>query len=795
MRILWNWLLELVNIPESPEAFADRLTRAGLEVESIYSYRRLSPALSRIFVGEILTLEPHPEGKKLWIAQVRLAPEKVVSVITAASNIQIGDKVPVALPGSQVWKDGRWTTIEPRTFGGIRSEGMLCSEVELNVGEDSGGILHLPPETTIGLPLSQVLEDYTDVVLEINPTPNRGDALSHWGIAREYAALTGATPSLPSWQVQKERIPFPLRIQVEDLEACPRYGGVYIEGIEEKGVLPSLLRYRLEAVGMRLIHPVVDITNYILIGFGQPLHAFDAERISGKILRVSLLSESVMMEGIGEQILKLQKNDLVIADEEGPACLAGLLGAKRTAITASTRRVFIESAYFSPLYIRRTGRRLQLHTESGYRFMRGTDPDKVPWAAEAAAALIQQVYPGAFVSQYEEIHDRQRTAPRQFSISLPLLRQWTSLPLPSHTLKLFLSRLEIQVHPRSSEEWEVAVPLYRLDITRPADIAEELLRLSGWETLVSLPHSFVPYARPSEIDMRFELRRFLSEVLTGMGFWEIRTPSLVGAHHLLPNSTTQLVKLANPLYEGVAYLRPSLIGSGLEVISHNRKHGVSGLWAFEWGRVYSKEGEEERLALWGWGRPPFQDLQHKVDPSSYFFSALRALFHRVGISYLEKPLPPTEVWQEGLCFYDEEGAFAEAGALSRPFLKKFDLQNERVWAAEISFHFYRKALFQVPLFKKFSYHPVVVKDISFYMPSDLSYADVIATIRDLKHPYLQRIEPFDWYRDEEGRLSYGLRFYLQGDHTLTDTEIHEFLAEVVRALEKKGAQVRKAETI
>ncbi len=794
MRILWSWLTELVEITESPEAVAEKLTRAGLEVEGLTSYRRLPEALDTLRVGRIEKIEKHPAADRLWVCQVAVGEGRPRTLVTGATNIREGDRVPVALPGSQVYGQGRWISLEARTIRGIQSEGMLCSAQEMGLGSDAEGIYLLPPDAPIGAPVSAVLGDYTDQILEISPTPNRGDALSHWGIAREYAALTAAPLRPPAWNLHGERFDFPLRLEVTDPEACPRYGGLYIRGLTPGQTTPDWIRFRLEAAGLRPIHPVVDVTNYILLGWGQPLHAFDGEKLAGRTLRIGPLTASQSMVGLQGQELSLEPGDLVIADQEGPACLAGLLGGLRTAISDETREVFLESAYFAPAWIRRTGRRLHLHTESGYRFMRGTDPDRVPWAAEAAAALIQQIYPTATVSQYAEVHDPERTAPRRFQVSLADLRRLTGLDLPPDKTRERLKRLDIAVHPDSTEIWEVAVPRYRLDVTRPVDLAEELLRLEGWEALPTpLYQKAVPYPTLSEEDKRYELQEALSEALTGMGFWEVRTPSLVSRNHFPPGTDAGL-RLSNPLYEELAYLRPTMIGSGLEVLAHNRAHGAVRFWAFEWGRIYQPEGEEERLALWGWGSPPIESLGTTLPTADYFLAAVRACLRRAGLTWQEASFTEAQgVWAWGVRFLADQKELGVAGAVSVAYLQRFGLATQTVWAAELPLHFWAAPPRRLPQFRGLSYHPLVIKDLSVFVPEGLSYADLEQAFWQMGYPYLRAIQPFDKYVDASGRLSYGFRFTLQADHTLTESEIQDFLRQAIQAAERLGAVVRKPE--
>ncbi|MCS6789977.1 MAG: phenylalanine--tRNA ligase subunit beta [Bacteroidia bacterium] len=787
MQILWSWLREMVDIPESPEAFAERLTRAGLEVEGIKTYTRLSHHLREIYVGKIVSLEKHPNADRLQLAQVRLDSEKQVQIVTGATNIRVGVHVPVALPGSHVWIQGKWEKLEPRKLRGVLSEGMLCSGQELGLGGDAEGIFILSEEVPVGATLSQVLENYEDILLEIAATPNRGDALSHWGIAREYAALTGASLHAPSLSIQGERFLFPLTLEVPDLEACPRYGGLYLKGIEKGKKSPSWLHLRLEALGMRSLHPVVDITNYVLLGWGQPLHAFDAHNLRGHTLRISPLEVPAEMESLGGKVLALQPGDIVIADEAGAACLGGIVGGKRTAVSAETTEVFLESAYFSPAFIRRTARRLGLNTESSYRFMRGTDPHQVPTAALLAASLLQSLYPHLQVSHYHEVHSPAHTAPYHFPISLSDLQRRIGIPLARSSFHQRMQRLDIQVQMQSEDILALEVPRYRIDVQRPVDIAEEILRTEGWN---SLPSACLSVALPSPTEHRYELREEIAEFLTGLGFYEIRTSSL-GRMEVIPEPLrAQAVRLANPLYEEMAYLRVILLPSGLEVIAHNRAHGAQGFWAYEWGRVYSQVGEKVKLGLWGWGRPPWYELE-KEAPLPYLLAAVRGLLLRTGVTFQEKQTSPKYPWQVKVDLFSRDMYIGTVGIPDPAYLRLFGLQGESVACAEIEEVFLDAALRRLPSYQEVHYTPIVIKDLSVYLPDGLTYADLQAAIEGLRYPLLQGMEPFDLYEDREGRRSYGLRFYLQGNHTLTDAEIHDFLEKAISALEATGAKVRR----
>ncbi|MEN2992130.1 MAG: phenylalanine--tRNA ligase subunit beta [Bacteroidia bacterium] len=793
MRILWSWLSELVELAISPEGLADLLTRAGLEVEGISAYRRLSEHLQHILVGEVLRVERHPEADQLWVAEVGLGNGRAVTVVTRFPNLRVSQRVAVAPAGALVQLNGEWRRLEPRRFRGILSEALLCSPKELGLGESEDTLFTPPPTAPLGATLAAVLPNYEDWILEISPTPNRGDALSHWGIAREYHALTGAPLRLPQPELPTQRLPFPYQLVVESPEACPRYGGIYLEGLEGPAHLPTLWQYRLEALGVRLVHPIVDVTNYLLLGYGQPLHAFDAEALQGSQLRIYPLTAPAVMEGLHGETLALAVGDIVIADAEGPACLAGLLGGKRTAISSTTARVFIESAYFAPSYIRRTGRRLGLQTESGYRFMRGTDPRQVPWAAEMAADLLLRLYPQARCSVYHEVHEPTYTASRRVLISLPKLEKLLGTALASDQIAQYLARLDIRVEPLSPTEWRLEVPRYRLDVTRPADIAEEVLRFLGWASLplpAKLPAA--PLAEVSAADRTYALCEKVAELLNGLGFQEIRTNSLVGAAHFPHGVSDMAVRLHNPLYEELAYLRPTLIGSGLAVIAHNRNHGALGFWAFEWGRVYSSVGEELRLGLWGWGRPPLAGPAASVEAKAYFLATLRALLRRLGIPYTERPIRAEPPWQQAIGFYLQGQPLGVAGLIEPSYLHRFGLKDQLVMAAEFLPSLLQASLNSLPTYKPLFYAPVVVKDLSLYVPPALTYAEIEAALWRLESPYLLHVESFDWYQDEEGRVSYGIRLYLQGAHTLSEKEIHAFLSEAIAQLEKLGATVRKA---
>ncbi len=798
MRISWQWLNELVEITEAPEALAERLTRAGLEVEGITPYRRLPAHLGSIRIGYVSHIEKHPNADKLWVATVQVSADRPYTIVTGAHNVQTGHKVPVALPGAILHTPKGDIEITARAFRGIVSEGMLCSLWELGLGEDAEGIWILPQEAPVGERLSAYLGDYEDLILEVSVTPNRGDALSHWGIAREYALLTGAALKKPVFSKIAPTLSFPYELRVPDGEAVPRYGGIYIEGLSGRET-PAWIRNRLEATGLRCIHPVVDVTNYILIGFGQPLHAFDADKLAGKSLWVGPLWEAHSFETLGGKVVELGPGDIVIADELGPACLGGLIGGLRTAISEATRRVFLESAYFSPKALRRTSRRLNLSTESGYRFIRGTDPDIVPWAAEYAVALLAEINPDLSVSPFVEVHDRAHTAPYRFSIHLPELRRRTGLTLSPDVVETYLRRLDIRIESRPSEErWEVAVPRYRLDVTRSVDIAEELLRVVGWEKLPTLSRPLAyPYQLPGPVEKRFYLREAISEFLTGLGLWEIRTNSLTRQNAQRPDSSLVPVRLYNPLYEEVAYLRTTL-ASALDVIAYNRNHGAVGFWAYEWGRIYGQEGEFERLALWGWGRPPYHSLQG-VPLWEAFLAIMQSLLQRLGIPYRLTGFYQAEgsLWLEGVRIYHESRLIGVAGLLHPQYKAWAEMESEPVAYAEFDAQILLEAPpRRLPAYQPLSLFPVVIKDISFYKPDGCTYSEFIAAVEKALEAegFLYRIEPFDRYLDPERGLSYGIRLYFQApDRTLEEADIHRLLTKAISALEGLGARVRKAE--
>ena len=798
MRISWQWLNELVEIRETPGAFAERLTRAGLEVEGITSYRRLPAHLESIRIGYVSHIKKHPNADKLRVATVQVGADRPYTIVTGADNVQAGHKVPVALPGTILHTPKGSIEMVPRTFRGIVSEGMLCSLWELGLGEEAEGIWILPQDAPVGERLSAYLGDYEDLILEVSVTPNRGDALSHWGIAREYALLTGAPLKRPTFSKIAPTLSFPYELRVPDGEAVPRYGGLYIEGLFGRET-PAWIRNRLEATGLRCIHPVVDVTNYILVGFGQPLHAFDADKLVGKSLWVGPLSEEHSFETLGGKVLQLIPGDIVIADELGPACLGGLIGGLRTAVSETTRRVFLESAYFSPRALRRTSRRLSLSTESGYRFIRGTDPDTVPWAAEYAVALLAEINPELAVSPFVEVHAQAYTAPYRFSIHLPALRRLTGLPLPAHEVETYLNRLDIRIENRPSEEsWEVAVPRYRLDVTRSVDIAEELLRVVGWEKLPtpSRPLAY-PYQLPGPVEKRFHLREAISEFLTGLGLWEIRTNSLTRQSAQRPDSSMPPVRLYNPLYEEVAYLRTTL-ASALDVIAYNRNHGAVGFWAYEWGRIYGQEGESDRLALWGWGRPPYHTLPG-VPLWEAFLAITQSLLQRLGIPYRLAGFYQAEgsLWLEGMHIYYESRLIGVAGLLHPQYKTWAEMESEPVAYAEFDAQMLLEAPpRRLPAYQPLSLFPVVIKDISFYKPEACTYSELISAVEKALEAerILYQIEPFDRYSDPERGLSYGIRFYFQApDRTLEESDIHRLLAKAISALERLGAHVRKAE--
>lgn len=802
MKLSWNWLKELVEVPASPEEVAERLTMAGLEVEAL---ERVGSDLQGIVVGQILRLDPHPETERLSLLEVDVESERL-PIISGAANIKVGDRVPVALPGSSL-PDGR--RIEVAEIKGVTSYGMLCSEAELKLGEDQSGIMILPEDLSIGRPLAEALE-LQDVVLEVAVTPNRGDCLSHLGIAREIAALFGRKLHLPRITVKEKGPPVETLASVEilDPDLCPRYAARIVLDVAIKRS-PFWLRRRLSLLGLRPINNVVDATNYVMLERGQPLHAFDYEQLRGRriVVRRARVGERIVtLDGV-ERILS--EGMLVIADQEAPVAIAGVMGGGESEVKGVTQAVLLESAYFDPLSVRRTAKALGLSTEASFRFERGVDPGGIVKALDRVTQLIAvlsggKVAQGAILSGAKDLL---KAAPRRISLRVSRLNALLGVDIPREEAASILRRLGLKLQSRGQDVVLASVPSFRGDLEREIDLIEEVARIWGFERIpIALPKGRL---KPSPLLPTLRAERKAKRIMVSEGYWEAVTFSFTRGEAFdtlrlgQDDPLRKAVKLLNPISEEGSYLRTSLLPGLLRSLALNESRGVRRAKLFEIGRTFHPKGEgvlpEERLRLaalayglreepsWKGGKEgvDFYDLKGTLEALAQGFG-VSFTFEAGAVPYLH-PSRQATVHGDGM-FLGVIGQIhretAEGfGLTALPYGFEIDLD------ALIRLERAGRRFIPLPRF------PAAQRDVAVLVREEEEAGRIQRLISSWGEELVEKVVVFDVYRGEgipEGYKSLAFSIsYRSPQRTLTDEEVNAVHGQILRRLQEElGATIR-----
>ncbi|MDW8137443.1 MAG: phenylalanine--tRNA ligase subunit beta [Bacteroidota bacterium] len=814
MRIPLRWLSQYVDVSCSVQELAERLTRSGLEVAAIEAW---GDRLEGVIVGRVLDRKPHPQADRLWVCRVDVAQDRALEIVCGAPNVAPGQKVAVALPGAvlPVQKEpGKRLEVRELLIRGVRSEGMLCAEDELGLGEDHSGILVLPPEAPVGEPLAAYLGLEPDVVLQVEVTPNRADLLSIVGVAREVAALTDRALRLPSVAIERtaDEAGRLVRVSIEAPEACFRYAAKLVRNVRV-GPSPRWLADRLRAAGLRPINNVVDATNFVMLEIGQPLHAFDLAKLAGPQIRVRLARSGETITTLDGRKRDLEPDMLLICDAEKPIAIAGVMGGANSEVDERTTDVLLESACFEPTSIRRTAKRLGLVTEAAYRFERGVDPEGVLWAVERAARLIAELSGGEVVAGTIDQYVRPLSS-RQVRLRLKRVNAVLGSVYTAEEVARVLERLGIELEPESEEDsvWRCRIPSYRPDLEREIDLIEEVGRIRGWDALPVPERMVLPYAAMSEADAFYRTDR-VRDVLAGMGLWEVYANSLLSEAWAEPFVPAEAqVRTLNPISADMAVARPSLIPGLLRVASHNQRHQQEDGRFFEFGRVFrrhadsSGSGYAERLylgLLLSGAREPLR-WDRPAEAVDWFDmrGLLEAFFEALG---LDRPavLPYNEAQQAAWFRYPARLRYGGRSigwmALSgRALEERFELRRpvafaELDWEALLEEMRAREAERR---YKPFSRLPVVERDIALLVPQEIPAEAVEGLLWDLGRPEVVRVTLFDLYQGERipagmRSLAYRLRL-AHPERTLTDAEVASVLERLVRAAgERLGAQLRQ----
>lgn len=809
MKISYNWLKQYIAIPESAEDIGKILTSTGLEVESVEPFDSLRGGLKGLVIGEVITCSKHPNADKLSVTTVNVG-DQVLPIVCGASNVAAGQKVVVALPGTTVYPTkGDPFLIKATKIRGEVSEGMICAEDEIGLGESHAGIMVLDTKVANGTPAAEYFNVQSDYVLEIGLTPNRADAASHMGVARDIKAACKRTLTLPSVEAFKtENTNLSIPVTVENPEACPRYSAVTLSGITVQES-PGWLQNRLKSIGLTPINNIVDITNYVLHETGQPLHAFDADAIAGKKVIVKTLAAGTKFKTLDDKERILTAYDLMICNTEEPMCIAGVFGGMKSGITAKTKNVFLESACFSPDYIRKTGMHHQLKTDASFRFERGTDPNLTVYALKRAALLMKEIAGGTLASEIVDVYPG-KIKNRLITIKDKNVNRLIGKVIPRDQVFEILQLLDIEIVKQDPDSYSVSVPPYRVDVIQEADIVEEILRIYGFNNIELTEIAGTDYlAEFPEKDIN-KFKRTLGSMLIGNGYYEILTNSLTNAAYQQKHSLTftgNAIEILNKLSEEQGILRQSMLFTGLEVCAYNINRKQKDLKLFEFGKIYWKNDavengkpaytEEERLALYVTGNFETENWQNKSRGVSYYDLAQQVvqLLEKSALENLKQEKLTDPLFDYGMRLWKGNKEVGKLGKVKASLTKDLGIKQEIFYADLSTALLFRSAnpKFVVQEVPKF---PEVRRDLSLVLDKQVTFDEIKALVLATEKKLIKEIIAFDVYEGDKipaGKKAYALGFTLLDESkTLTDEEIDKVMTRLMGAFEgKMGAVIRK----
>lgn len=816
MTISWNWLKEYINCPVTLEEVTEWLTRIGLEVEGVHPFERIPGNLAGVVVGHVLTCDKHPDADKLSVTTVDIGAEEVLNIVCGAPNVRQGQKVLVATVGTSLtFSNGETITLKKTKIRGAASEGMICAEDELGLGTDHSGIMVLREDAIPGTKAADYLQLTSDTVIEIGLTPNRSDATSHIGVARDVVAALSfhlypearvlTPPATPKAPTAKPLLSIP--VSIEEKEACPRYSGLTITGITV-GPSPQWVQDRLSAIGVRPINNVVDATNYVLHEMGQPLHAFDADKIHGGIV-VKTLPTDTPFTALDDKEYKLRNRDLMICDANGhPLCIGGVFGGAGSGVTETTRSIFLESAYFHPKWIRATSMHHLLRTDAATVFEKGANPNQTVEALYRAAAFICEWSGGQIASELVD-HYPEPVLEQTIEVRYDKVRQVIGAPLEDSTIYKILDLLQMKpsTSAASSGVVLVRIPTDKSDVVREIDVIEEVLRIYGLDT-VPAPEQFRSAAVLGEQPDRSKLRRLVSEQLVGQGFCETMAMSLTQSHYInsfYPLPEESLVFINNTSNAQLDLMRPVMIFSALEMVTHNQNRQRQDLRLFEFGKVYRMDGEGTpreswRLTLTMTGRRTAESWMNTDSGNVDLFdlkAQVELVLLRLGLNGYQVSAAEDPLYRYGLKFHRGPKVFAELGQVSPRLSKGLEARNE-VYYAELHWDNIvdqsakSKLQYQDP-----GKYPSVRRDLAVVIPKSVTYDSIAALARKYGKQLLKEVNLFDVFEDEsklgEGKRSYGISLIFEDTtRTLQDKEIESIVSQLIDGCTKQlGAEIRK----
>lgn len=837
MNISYKWLREYVDVDLTAEEIAVALTSIGLEVGSVEEVQSIKGGLEGLWTGQVLTCEEHPNSDHMHVCTVSVGQEEPLQIVCGAPNVAAGQKVIVAVVGTKLYDGDQEFVIKRSKLRGVESLGMICAEDEIGVGTSHDGIIVLPEDTPVGIPAKQYYNLESDYLIEVDITPNRADACSHYGVARDlYAWLVQNgyktslhRPSCDAFQVDNTELQIPVR--VEAAEACPRYCALTLTGCEVKES-PEWLQERLRIIGLRPINNIVDITNYIMMAYGQPLHCFDADMIKGGEVVVKAMPEGTPFVTLDGEEHKLSERDLAICNAEEPMCIAGVFGGKGSGTYDSTCNVLLESAYFNPTWIRKSSRRHGLQTDASFRFERGIDPNGQIYALKQAAIMAKELA-GAKVSM--EIVDVYPQPIKPFSVDLKYdyVNRLIGKDIPQEIVKSIVTTLEMEIVKEDAEGLSLSVPAYRVDVQRPCDVVEDILRIYGYNNIEIPTTVKSSLSVKGEADKSHKLQNLIAEQLVGCGFHEILNNSLQKASYYTNGSqqtykAENCVRLLNPLSQDLSVLRQSLLFGGLESIARNTAHRMPDQRMFEFGNCYHFDearkcadiipgvsnsrdpevikhvldaySEEMHMGLWVTGKRVSGSWAHSNEDSS--FAELKAyvlnIFSRLGMPFgmLVFADGAEDIFEKSMEIRNRGGkVLAKMGIVSHKVLKTFDIENQ-VFFADLDWKLLMKTIRnQAVKYAEISKFPAVSRDLALLIDQNVEFARIEQIAYQTEKKLLKAVSLFDVYEGKNlpaGKKSYAVNFILQDtEKTMSEKAIDAIMQKLIHQLTTQlGAELR-----
>ena len=820
MNISYKWLKEYVDFDLTAQQVADALTSTGLEVDALEEVQSIKGGLKGLYVGKVLTCEAHPNSDHLHVTTVDLGKGEPSQIVCGAPNVAAGQKVIVADLGCVLYDGDKEFVIKKSKLRGVESNGMICAEDEIGVGTSHDGIIVLPEDAVVGTPAAEYYHLESDWLIEVDITANRADGLSHWGVARDLYAWLKSNgyetkmhrPDCSKFTVDNHDLP--IEVKIENNEACKRYACVSVTGCEVKES-PEWLKTKLNTIGLRPINNIVDITNYVMMAYGQPLHTFDADMVKGHQIVVKTMPEGTPFQTLDGEEHKLSNRDLAICNAEDPMCIAGVFGGKGSGTYETTKNVVLESAYFHPTWIRKSARRHGLSTDASFRFERGVDPNGTIYALQQAAILCKELAGGKVSMEICDVYPE----PMQNAVvdlSYKYVHDLVGKDIPVENIKSICESLEMKVLEETAEGLKLEIPAYRVDVTRPCDVVEDILRIYGYNN-VEIPTQLKgSLVIKGDEDQKHKLANLISEQLVGEGFNEILNNSLTkGAYYEGHNAfpAENCVKIMNPLSTDLNVMRQTLLFGGLESVQHNVNRKRGNLRFFEFGNVYTfdpaKQNDDDPMqaykeqyhcGLWITGKRVEGSWAHANEESSFYeLSAyVENILRRIGVKpgMIVRKKSESDIFSAGLAIENRGGKkLIEMGIITKKLLKQFGL-DAPVFYAELNWTALMKVIKKNEvLYTEVSKFPAVSRDLALLVDNSVEFAQIEQIARQTEKKLLKKVELFDVYEGDKlpaGKKSYAVNFILQDEEkTMGDKQIDAIMQKLITNIKKQlNAELR-----